>query len=147
MGYGSESICDTCGARNEYATITVSLPLPADRFTRYYCNMCSVTVEIPESVESRFLLAISDSQTDQYGNPSWYRSELAQILKTHGRADRMYALVPVPQLTIDCPVHRTPLQLWHDYPSARLMKCRECNAFSVLVDGASWISGSMITDW
>ena len=147
MAYGSEATCDSCGAHNEYGTIDVGLPLPAESHTHYFCAICSVTVKIPVAVENRFLLALDEQQTDQFGNPSWYRSELARILKPYGKADRPYALVRIPRLELICPEHKRPLDLWSDYPSARLLICRECGEQSVLTDGVTWFSGSAVAPW
>ena len=147
MAYGSEAICDSCGAHNEYGTIDVGLGLPAESYTHYFCATCAVTVAIPVSVENRFLLALDENQTDQFGNPSWYRSELAGIVKRFAMSNRPYALQRIPRLDLACPEHERPLDLWVNYPSARLLICRECGQQTVLTEGVTWISGSVLTSW
>lgn len=147
MAYGSETTCDSCGAHNEYGTINVGPPLPSESSTYYFCAICSVSVAIPAAVESRFLLTLDDNQTVKFGNASWYRSELVRIVKQYARTDRPYALVRIPRLDLTCPEHKRPLDLWPDYPSARLLICRECGEQSVLPDGVTWISGSAVAPW
>ena len=147
MAYCSEAPCSDCGAHNEYGTIDVALPLRAESYTRYFCTTCSVTIAIPVAVENRFLRALEEEQSDQFGNPSRFRSQLARLVKQYEAQDRHYALVGIPVLQIFCPDHKTQLELWTDYPCARLLVCRYCGNRSVLTDGVTWISGSAVWMW
>lgn len=147
MAYGSEASCSKCGSGNEYCTIYVELPLPAETYCHYFCTSCSVAVAIPVAVENRFLLALDEKQTDQFGNASWFRSELAALVKQYVVSDRPYSLTRIPQLQIFCPDHKTQLELWTDYPSARLLLCQSCGSRTVLAGDATWISGSTISHY
>ncbi len=147
MTHGSESYCNSCGTRAEYVVITVSLPLPAEQFNRYFCPVCSLIVELPQAVEGRFVLQLDDNQTDLFGNPSWFRSQLATEVKRFARPDRAYALTEIPRMQIHCPDDESPMEPWIDYPSPRLLHCRKCRRRSVPMGGASWISGSVIAPW
>lgn len=147
MAYGSEGSCSHCGAHNEYCTIEVALPLPAESHNHYFCATCSVTVAIPVAVENRFLLALDEEQSDQFGNPSWFRSELASMVKQFAMRDRPYALARIPNLQIFCPDHKTQLELWARYRSPRLLICRSCGNRSVMTDGVTWVSGSAVSMW
>lgn len=146
-GYGSYGICDSCGADNEYCKIIVTLPLSGGEDHRYYCPKCSLEVSIPISAENRFILDLEEEQTDQFGNSSWFRSQLAVAVKAYGMPDRLYALSKIPQLELHCPKDRVLLELCDDCPTAQKLICSTCGKRTVTVDVINWISGSVVTLW
>ena len=146
MGCGIEGVCEHCGTSNEFATVDVSFALPAEHAVRYFCPECAVTVIIPAAVESRFLAQLAEQQTDQYGNESWFRSQVAATLKLFATKSRPYSLVQIPPLAIHCPEHERELRHWDNYPESRLLVCRECGLETTAFDNVTWF-GSVLTQW
>lgn len=148
FGYGSDAICESCGALNGYGVITVSLPLPAEEHHRYFCPKCSLIVAIPKATENRFILQLRSEQTDGFGNASWFRSRLAAAVKVFASSERIYAPIKISQMPIDCPEDRIPMEPWLDYPTPARLFCRECGKRAVtMADTASSFSGSILTPW
>ncbi len=145
MGYGIEGICEHCGTVGSYCTVEVALPLPCEKHAIYYCPACSTVVRIPVAVENRFLADLAELQSDHNG--SWFRSQLATLLKGFADPTRPYALMRIPPLAIKCPEHELEMKSWTDYPEPRALICQNCGQLSREFDKIAWISGSVITPW
>jgi len=103
---------------------------------------------LPVKVETRFILALSEcSGTDDFGNPSWFRKELAQKVKDVAPAERPYVHIDIPRLEIECPDHKQILQPWFGYPTPPLVDCKNCGRRSQKVRFDGDILVDVITEW
>jgi hypothetical protein len=136
-----------CGAEGHLGHMMVSLPLASEEISRYVCPMCYLGVAIPRRIESRFLQQLTAEQTDSFGNPSTFRSWLAQEIKQRPPNLRPYALVSLPSFEIPCPEDGTLLEAWSNYPDSPSLLCRRCGSRHVRAEFTGEIGCGAITTW
>jgi hypothetical protein len=127
--------------------MVVSLPLWSSGTSHYACPRCFLGVALPSRVEARLLHALSDDQTDEFGNPSPFRTWLAQQMRRHAGSSRPYALVTIPDIEIRCPEDGTVLQAWRDYPESPPLACPRCGSRECRAAATGEIGCGVLTAW
>ena len=145
--YSYSVACADCQAAWHVGHMTVSLPLRFADSVRYFCPRCFLEVVLPGRVEARLLQALSDEQTDAFGNPSPFRARLAQLIKPYAQGSRRYALVTIPEFEIACPEDDAPLEIWRNYPEDPSLLCPKCGSRACQAASTGEIAHGVLTFW
>jgi hypothetical protein len=115
--------------------------------SRYVCPRCFFEVVLPRRVEARLLRELPEDQTDQFGNPSPFRTWLARKIRPYALGHRPYALVTIPDIEIRCPHDGTTLEAWRDYPEIPSLVCPRCGSRTHVATDTGEIGFDVLTDW
>jgi hypothetical protein len=125
----------------------VSLPLSFKDGARYACPKCFLAVVLPRRLEARFLQKLAENQSDEFGNPSPFRTMLARNVKRCSRGGRQYALVTIPEFRIVCPRDGAVLEPWNEYPENPSLVCPNCGSRSCAAAATGEIGSGALTTW
>lgn len=139
--------CADCRAEWHVGHMVVSLPLWSSESSRYLCPRCFLGVVLPDRVEAKLLERLSEDQSDEFGNPSPFRSRLAQAIKPFAQGSRPYALVRIPEIEIRCPEDGAILEAWRDYPETPPLACPKCGARTGRATLTGEIAHGVLTAW
>jgi len=139
--------CADCRAEWFVGHCLISLPLSFTDGARYVCRRCFLAVVLPRRVEARFLQQLAEDQTDEFGNPSPFRSQLAREVKRFGRSGRPYGLVAIPEISILCPQDGAALEPWNEYPENPPLLCPKCGSRSGAATATGEIGHGVLATW